>query len=434
LPIAPSSGDKREGQRQDDSFHAVIPAKAGTQPSTNDSFAQALGPGLRRGDESEVISASALLDQARSTTGLTDFGDDWFLAPLEKLVSFINAEAGLLPETGGPVDRIVYALMDRLALQAMLKAKPEILDEEIHVAGAIIGLPRTGSTMLHRLLASAPNLTSPYWWETTFPMPLPDETPGDPTPRQTLAKQTVIDFLAGWPNFEAIDPIDAMEVAEEVILLDKGFLSTTYDSMMHIPSYGFWQADQDHERAYRELKIWLQVIQSQSADHRGKKWILKTPHHLLGGMSGLLSVFPEAKLIMTHRDVALVLPSYCSMCESMTVRASGNYQRETQGAYWSARFASGLKRFAELRETLPADKVIDIHYADTVSDPIGVGKRAMAAMGFEFTAADEAVFAACIAGNAREKRPAHKYAAADFGLDPAQIARDFAFYTEGREK
>ena len=378
-----------------------------------------------------MIASARLIDAARSATGLSDFGDEWFMEPLEKLIGFINDEAGLISPAGGPIDRIVYALMDRLALAAMLKSRPEILDEEIQVAGAIIGLPRTGSTMLHRLLASVPRLTSPYWWETTFPMPLPGEVAGDPTPRQKLAKQAVTEFLAAWPNFESIDPIDAMEVAEEVILLDKSFLSTTYDSMIHIPSYGFWQADQDHERAYRELKIWLQVIQSQTPDRRGKKWILKTPHHLLGGMSGLVSVFPEAKLIMTHRDVGQVLPSYCSMCESMTVMASTSYRRDTQGAYWTRRFANGLERFAALRRTLPADKVIDVQYRDTLRDPIAVGRRAMEAMGLALTPNDETAMAATIAGNVREKRPEHQYSAADFGLDQAEIAREFAFYTEG---
>lgn len=375
------------------------------------------------------VTTAALLDAARAATGLGDFGDPWFMVPLEKLVACINAEAGLLAPTGGPVDRIVYALMDRLVLTDLIRRRPEILDEKIEVAGAILGLPRTGSTMLHRLLAASPQLTAPRWWEVTFPLPLPDEQPGDPSPRHALAKQTVSDFLASWPNFESIDPIDAMEVSEEVILLDKSFLSTTYDSMMHIPGYGLWQADQGHERAYRELKVWLQVIQSQTPERRGRKWILKTPHHLLGGLSGLLSVFPEARLIMTHRDVAQVLPSYCSMCESMTVMASSTYRRETQGAYWSKRFATGMDRLMALRRTLPADRFIDVQYRDTVTDPIGTARRVMLAMGYDFTAADEAAMAACVAGNAREKRPAHRYSAADFGIDNAQVARDFAVYS-----
>jgi hypothetical protein len=376
-----------------------------------------------------LISVDDLLAKARAATGLTDFGDLWFLVPLGKLVDCINAEAGLLAD-GGHIDRIVYALMDRLVVTDLVRRRPEILDEEIVVAGAIIGLPRTGSTMLHRLLASLPGMTSPWWWEVTFPLPLPGEVPGDPSPRHALAKATVTEFLAAWPNFESIDPIDAMVVAEEVILLDKSFLSTTYDSMLNVPSYGFWQADQDHEMAYRELKIWLQVIQSQTPERRGKRWILKTPHHLLGGMSGLLKVFPEAKLIMTHRDVAQVVPSYCSMCESMTVSQSGGYRREVQGAYWSKRFATGMAWFMALRAELPAERFIDVQYLETVTDPVGTGKRVMAAMGMMPTPADIAAMEACVAGNVRESRPAHRYSAADFGLDNAGIARDFAFYAD----
>lgn len=374
------------------------------------------------------IATADLLAKARAATGLEDFGDPWFLVPLERLVASINAEAGLLAD-GGHIDRIVYALMDRLVVTDLVRRRPEILAEEINVAAAIIGLPRTGSTMLHRLLASLPGMTSPWWWEVTFPLPLPGEQPGDPSPRHALAKATVQDFLAAWPNFESIDPIDAMEVAEEVILLDKSFLSTTYDSMLHVPGYGFWQAEQDHEPAYRELKIWLQVIQSQTPERRGKRWILKTPHHLLGGMSGLLAVFPEAKLVMTHRDVAQVLPSYCSMCESMTVSQSGAYVREQQGAHWSRRFADGMARLMTLRAELPADRFIDVQYRDTVTDPVGTGTRVLAAMGGAASAADRVAMQACVAGNAREKRPAHRYSAADFGLDDAVIARDFAFYS-----
>jgi hypothetical protein len=146
-------------------------------------------------------------------------------------------------------------------------------------------------------------------------------------------------------------------------------------------------------------------------------------------MSGLLKVFPEAKLIMTHREVAQVLPSYCSMCESMTVSQSGAYDRATQGEYWSQRFANGLKNLMALRETLPADRFVDVQYQDTVIDPVGTSARVLAAMGVPATPADLAAMQACVDGNAREKRPAHRYSAADFGLDAATIARDFAFYT-----
>jgi len=297
----------------------------------------------------------------------------------------------------------------------------------IDVACAIVGLPRTGSTVMHRLLASSPKLTSLYWWETTFPLPFPGETPGDPTPRQELAKQVVESLFELWPDFESIDPIDAMAVAEEVILLDRTFLSSSYDSMMNVPSYGPWMADQDHEPAYRDLLLWLKAIQHGSPSREGRRWVLKAPQHVLGGMNGLLAVFPGVKLVMTNRDVAEVLPSYCSMCASLSITTSTSYRRETQGAYWTSRFKMGLERFAELRKALPAGQVIDVDYRDTVNDPVGTLETVMNALGLGFDAADLAAAEACVANNVRDKRPPHKYTAEQFGLTSEQIARDFAF-------
>lgn len=378
----------------------------------------------------KTLSVQALLDRARADTGLDDFGDMWFLAPLEKLVDCVNKEAGLIAPDAGAGMRIASALSDRLKLMKYLKDHPEALDEKIDVACVVVGLPRTGSTVMHRLLASSPKLTSLYWWETTFPLPFEGEKPGDPTPRQEMAKQVVDHLLESWPDFESIDPIEAMVVAEEVILLDRTFMSSSYDSMMNVPSYGFWMADQDHEAAYRDLLLWIKAIQHQSPWRRGRKWVLKTPHHVLGGMNGLMKVFPGVKLVMTNRDVADVIPSYCSMCASMSVNTSTTYRREDQGAYWTSRFKTGLERFAALRKQLPADQVIDVDYRDTVSDPVGTLEKVMVAVGLGFDEADRAAAEACVAENARDKRPRHKYSAEEFGLTKEQIARDFAFMNQ----
>lgn len=377
-----------------------------------------------------MLEVETLLDGARATTGLDDFGDMWFLTPLERLVGWVNRDAGLVAPDAGGGGRIASALADRLQLVQYVKDHPAVLDETIELACAVIGLPRTGSTVLHRLLASSPRLTATYWWETAFPLPMPGEDPQDPAPRQEAAKGFVDFLLNEWPDFESIDPMDAMAVNEEVVLLDRTFLSTTYDSMMPIHDYGYWQADQDHEPAYRDLELTLKAIQFQRAG-RGlprRPFVFKTPHHVLGGIGGLLKVWPGTKLVMTHRDVAQVLPSYCSMCASLSISTSTTYARANEGAHWSRRFKTGLERFMALRETLPADQVIDVRYDETVAEPVAVASRIMAAIGFEPDAADLEAFAACMAENARDARPRHKYDAADFGLTAQGIAHDFAFY------
>lgn len=374
------------------------------------------------------LSARSMMQAAREETGLDDFGDEWFIRPLEKLVQEANDHAGLVAPMAGAGARIQSALADRLKLEQYFKDHPEAAEETVAPACAIIGLPRTGSTMVHRLLASSPKMTALLWWETAFPFPFPDEKPGDPAPREEAAKGFVDHLLNEWLDFESIDPMDAMAVNEEVVLLDRTFLSTTYDSMMPIHDYGHWQAKQDHERAYRDLYRFMQVIQHQRPGADRPKWVFKTPHHLLGGIGGLLAVWPDLPLVMTHRDVAQVLPSYCSMCASLSISSSTTYVREDQGAHWTKRFAEGLKRFEDIRADLPEDQVVDVYYTETVSDPVGTARRVMEAIGIGFDEGDQAAMLATIEENKRETRPKHKYSADQFGLTPEGISRDFAFY------
>ena len=376
------------------------------------------------------LAVNALLQQAREATGLSDFGDDWFLRPLTRLVDDVNREAGLVSPESSAGARIQGALADRLQLEQYFKDHPEAAQERIDLACAIIGLPRTGSTMVHRLLAASPKLTALWWWETAFPFPLPGEAMDDPAPRQEAAKGMVDWLLSEWPDFESIDPMDAMAINEEVVLLDRTFLSTTYDSMMPIHGYGHWQTEQDHEPAIRDLYRFMQVIQHQRVA-RGevrRPWVFKTPHYVMGALAGLLKVWPDVKLVMTHRDVGDVLPSYCSMCASLSVNSSTSYRKEEQGAHWMRRFRDGLNRLEAIRATLSEGQVIDVAYRDTVTDPQGTGEKILAALGYAPDADDRQAMQQAIAANAREARPKHKYSAADFGLTPEGIAQDFADY------
>lgn len=377
-----------------------------------------------------MITSAGLIEAACASTGLTDIGDHWFMAPLETLVDHVNRDAGLISPEGSAGARIQSALADRLRLVQYFKDYPETASEKIELACAIIGLPRTGSTMMHRLLAASPKLTALWWWETAFPFPVPGETPTDPTPRQDAAKDMVDWLLTEWPDFESIDPMDSMEVNEEVVLLDRTFLSTTYDSMLPIHAYGHWQAEQQHEPAIRDLYRFMQVIQHQRLmrGERRRPWVFKTPHYVMGALGGLLKVWPEVKLIMTHRHVGQVLPSYCSMCASLSVNSSSTYKKQLQGAHWTRRFRDGLQRLEVIRAGLAPGQIIDVRYEDTVGDAQRTAECVMAALGYEVDQTDRDAFAQTIAANAREARPKHRYSAADFGLTAEGIVSDFAFY------
>lgn len=376
------------------------------------------------------LDPKALMQQACDDTGLSDYGDRWFEAPLARLVEEVNRDAGLVSPASSAGVRISGALADRLKLVQYYKDHPEAADEKVDLACAIIGLPRTGSTMVHRLLGAVPGLTALWWWETAFPLPFPGEAPTDPAPRQQAAQQMVDWLLNEWPDFESIDPMDAMAINEEVVLLDRTFLSSTYDSMMPIHDYGYWQAEQDHEPAIRDLYRFMQAIQHQRAG-RGeprRPWVFKTPHYVLGALGGLLKVWPDVKLVMTHRHVGEVLPSYCSMCASLSVGSSTTYRKELEGAHWSKRFRDGLERLEVIRAALPAGQVIDVRYEETVREPVGTGERLLSALGLPVDAATRAALEQCVADNAREARPRHKYSAADFGLTADGITEQFAFY------
>ncbi len=376
------------------------------------------------------LDPKALMQQACDETGLFDYGDRWFEAPLARLVEGVNRDAGLVSPASSAGVRISSALADRLKLVQYFKDHPGAADEKVDLACAIIGLPRTGSTMVHRLLGAVPALTALWWWETAFPLPFPGEAPTDPAPRQQAAQQMVDWLLNEWPDFESIDPMDAMAINEEVVLLDRTFLSTTYDSMMPIHDYGYWQAEQDHEPAIRDLYRFMQAIQHQrlARGEPRRPWVFKTPHYVLGALGGLLKVWPDVKLVMTHRHVGEVLPSYCSMCASLSVGSSTTYRKELEGAHWSKRFRDGLERLETIRAALPPGQVIDVRYEETVRDPVGTGARLLSALGLPVDAATRAALEQCVADNAREARPRHKYSAADFGLTADGITEQFAFY------
>ena len=376
------------------------------------------------------VTVDNMLAGARKATGLSDFGDSWFLEPLDKLVTAIAEEAHLVAPDAPPVERIVQSLGDRLRKVQLLKLHPDIRDEPIHVAGAILGLPRTGSTMLHRLLASAQQLTATYWWEAAMPLPFPGEKPGDPRPRKEAAKAAVETFYAAWPDFRSIHPMDALAPDEDILLLDKTFLSTTYDSIMTIPSYGFWMAAADKRKSYEELREWLQILQWQTPARRAQSWILKTPHHLLGGLHGLMEVFPDCAVIMPHRAIDESLPSYCSMCASLTVGHTADFNAASLGDYWARRFEMGLRELIETRRAQPAGRFIDVRYTDLLRDPVESALKIVRRLGLERPDTDRSTMTAWVEANGRENRPPHRYAGTDFGLTPDGIHSRFAFYTD----
>jgi len=372
---------------------------------------------------------AALLDAARERAGLDDFGDTWFLEPMDRYIQAANDEARLTPAGfAGQTEVIVKGLVSRLRMLADIRHHPEILDERVEVSGIILGLPRTGSTIFQRLLASAPGMTAIRWYEAQNFAPFPGEKRGHPDERRSYA-QTMID---GWlrlaPELASIHPLDPDAPDEEILILGQMFVSTMIEGMSFVPSFARWLDGYDQSKGHEDLQTILKYLQWQDPARRGRKWILKSPSNL-PYTEIAAKAFPDAILIMTHRDPLEVVPSYVSM-EAALYKLSATVTDREVGAFWFPRLVEWMGLFEAARERIGEDRFIDIDYREVGREPLKQAERVLARMGIPHDERIEAALGEFLAGNKREQRPMHDYSLERFGLDEESIRREFAFYRE----
>ena len=369
-----------------------------------------------------------LIEQAKTQTGLSDFGDDWFFKNIDVLIPSLNKQAKLSLEGGyGAQHMIVSGLVKRLRHVQYVKDNPEILEEQVSVTAVLTGLPRTGSTMLHRMLAAAPNLTGVRWYETQNYVPLEGETRADPAPRLEAAKGVLAYMLEKIPELMSIHPMDLKQPDEEVIILGQLFSSSMIESTYFVPEYADWLSEQNPRQAYEDLIEILKSLQWQDPSRQGKSWVLKTPGHLMG-LQTVLDVFPDAKIVMTHRDPVSTIPSYCSMEASLYKMGSDDISNTEIGTYWMARLKSWLDTFMQVRANADGGRFIDVNYTSLLETPSQEGLRVLGAAGLSQSEEIKAGMEDWIEANRREHRAAHKYSLGDFGLDEEKIRAKYGDY------
>ncbi len=374
-----------------------------------------------------------ILAEARAIAGSDDFGDESFREPFQRLVESLDREAELNAVGRGMQHaRMVGLLVNRLRTEAWIACHPEILEERIAEPIVIVGLPRTGTTMLQRMIASDPENHFLYWWETRLPAPLsPPEEPPDPEkrdPRIDDAEAEVAAMLENAPDLMAIHPLEAEGPDEEAMLLEHSFLSTNPEAFVNVPSFMAWADEQDQRSSYLYLERLLKFLQWQKK-RRGEaasRWVLKAPHHL-GFMHLLFDVFPDARVVQTHRDPMQTIPSLASFIQTIRAMGSDNADPRVTGRQWSDRMSRAMRRCIEVRKE-HEDRFFDVFFTDVLDDPIDVIRRIYAFAGWELT--EEAVesMRQWAVDNARDKREAHSYTLEEFGLDEEGIRRDFAEY------
>ena len=374
------------------------------------------------------INANEIIDQAKSETGLSDLGEPLFFEGLNRLIDSINNEASLneIGIQAQPI-RIQGLLTNRLRFEEDLKKFPEILDQQIIAPIVIVGLPRTGSTMTHRLLASDPNHTAMLWWEGRYPALLPGEKRGDIETRMELGKAEVDAVVAASPEALDIHPWDYKGADEEILLLEHNFLSTVPESFMALPSYSEWIEDQDHTLAYEDLKKFIQYLQWQNPGREKKRWVLKSPHHL-GFIDKMISVFPDAKIIQTHRDPIKTVPSFCSMCANLFEPLTTNFDKVFIGKHWSNKLTRALNHCMNISEQHP-DNFLDLEFLNMIKDPIDEMKKIYEFIGESFGEKTEVAMEAWREENKHEMG-AHKYSLEEYDLTESQINDNFAKYQQ----
>jgi len=371
----------------------------------------------------------AFLAEARRQTRLTDFGDPEFQDPLRRLLDGLETEARL--STIGRIAArrdLTMLLVNRLRLVEDRRRSPAIADEAIRRPLFIVGLPRTGSTLLHHLLAQDPGSRVPQAWEVMTPSPPPERDRYETDPRIAQADAHLRWFDRMVPEFKTIHPLGAQLALECIALMSHSFLSPRFHTTYHVPSYQQWLESQDLRPAYMLHRRLLQHLQWRRP---GERWVLKAPSHLFG-LDALFATYPDAIVVQTHRDPLIVMPSVASLTSVLQGAFTDHLDLGEIGREVTRRWAGGLERAMHLRQSggVPRARFVDVHYHDLVADPLAVIRAIYARFELPFTDEAERRMAGHLSANPRDKHGVHRYSLGTFGLDPAELSRRFAAYRE----
>jgi hypothetical protein len=375
------------------------------------------------------LDAPALLDRAARMTGLTDFGDPLFREPFGVLLAALRDEAALTP-MGRAIARadILRLLENRLRMADVLTHYPEIVESEIRQPIVIVGLPRTGTSILHELLAQDPANRVPMSWEAMYPWPPPERTTYATDRRIAAVDKHLARVDRILPDFKRMHPMGARLPQECVALTAHDFASMLFSTTHFVPSYHAWLDEADLRWVYAAHRRQLQYLQWHCAAER---WVLKSPGHLWA-LDALLAIYPDARIVQTHRDPLKVIASLANLVAVLRGMASDRIDRAAIGAEWTARLSAGLQRATAVRDALPADTapVFDMHFADFVHDEIGMVRRIYDHFGMELSLEAEERMRRFLAAHPSDEHGAHRYTLEDAGLDAAAERERYAAYQQ----
>jgi hypothetical protein len=365
-----------------------------------------------------------LIEEAQRATGLERFDSNSFREGLDVIVTDVNQGEERPPELLGRLRYgLVKALSDRLKITAALEARPELLKAPTPRPVFVFGVPRTGTTLLNNLLAADPNRRSPLKWELDDPVPPPTADELYAGPRALAALEMDRKMHEAAPSASKFYRGAATYPHECVWILAHDFRTLMWESAGKLPLYREWYFSADATPAYEYHKKFLQLHQ---ADAPGI-WNLKMPSHILN-IEALLKVYPDARLVWTHRDPYAATGSLCSLIQLGHMAYMGKIDYEWLGENYPWQAAEHARRGMRSRDVIGEDRVLDVHYADMMRDPIGVARKLYGQLSDEFTPEAQAGMQAWVDDNPQDKFGRHEYKLAQFGLSKEKLEPMFAEY------
>ncbi|BBX34212.1 hypothetical protein MMAG44476_13236 [Mycolicibacterium mageritense DSM 44476 = CIP 104973] len=377
------------------------------------------------GVRTNVGTVEDLHASATKATGLDDFGtdDDNYREALAVLLESYQRDADLT-ELGSKMSRFFLrnALVARLLSESSWKQYPQHADVAIERPIFVTGLPRTGTTVLHRLLTADPAHQGLEMWLAEFPQPRP--------PRETWPDNPVYQQLAARfdqhheenPDYTGLHFMTADEVEECWQLLRQSLHSVSYETLAHLPTYANWLAQQDWTRSYQRHRRNLQLIGLNDPE---KRWVLKNPSHLFA-LDAVFATYPDALVIQCHRPAETIMASMCSLAQHTTEGWSNSFVGAQIGADALETWSRGLELFsAERRKHNPA-QFYDVDYFEFIADPVATVENVYRHFGLPYTdAARAAVKAVDEASKRGPRAPKHTYSLADYGLTAESVKERF---------
>jgi hypothetical protein len=368
------------------------------------------------------LDAERLVAQAVETTGLDDFGEPSWHEGLDRLVPALRDEARL-NELGEQIaiGGLVELMTNRLKITDWRKQHPEVAAGDVVPPIVIVGQARTGTTILYDLLAQDPATRAPLTWEIDRPVPPPETATFDTDPRidEVDAVLSGVDLLM--PGFRTMHPMGARLAQECVSITASDFRSVIFPTQYHVPSYGRWVLyEADMAPAYAWHRRFLQHLQSghPAGEAPADRWLVKSPAHIWC-LDALLTEYPDALLVQTHRDPLRVIASVSSLMVTLRGMTSDDPTLPEVAQEWAEYIVEGLDRSVIAREdgTVPSDRVVDVQFSDFMADPFATIRAVYDALGLELTAESEARMRTFLAEHSQGEQSGHRYSFADTGLD-----------------